>query len=98
MNEFKINISDEILDDLKYRLERVRWPDEIPGSGWMHGTNLEYLKELVEYWKNDFDWKKHEKSLNEFNHYTSNIEDFNIHYIHEKSPNKNAIPIVITHG
>ena len=88
MKKFEINISDEILDDLKYRLDRVRWPDEIPGSGWKHGTNLEYLKELVEYWKTDFDWRKHEDSLNKFTHFTTNIEDFKIHFIHEKcNPN-----------
>jgi pimeloyl-ACP methyl ester carboxylesterase len=98
MNNFVINIDDKILDDLNYRLDRVRWPDEIPGSGWTHGTNLDYLKELVEYWKTDFDWRKHEDSLNKFNHFTSDIEDFNIHFIHEKSPNENPIPIVITHG
>ncbi len=63
MNLFKIDINEEILKDLKYRLENTRWPDEIPRLEWQLGTNLDYLKELVEYWKNDFDWQKHEPFL-----------------------------------
>ncbi|MBA13009.1 MAG: epoxide hydrolase [SAR202 cluster bacterium] len=98
MNLFKIDINEEILKDLKYRLENTRWPDEIPGLEWQLGTNLDYLKELVEYWKNDFDWQKHETALNQFDHFITNIEGLKIHFIHQKSSHKDAIPIVLTHG
>ena len=98
MKKFVINVDDKLLDDLKHRLNIIRWPDEIPKSKWTQGTNLDYLKELVEYWKTDFNWKIHENSLNKFNNFIVNIKDFKIHFIYEKSPNKNAIPIVLTHG
>ena len=57
VNPFTINVSDSVLEDLQKRLSLTRWPDEIPGSGWGYGTNLDYLKELVTYWQNEFDWK-----------------------------------------
>ena len=54
---FKVEVPDATLQDLKERLDRTRWPDEIPGSNWDYGTNLDYLKELVEYWRTRFDWR-----------------------------------------
>ncbi len=54
---FKIEVHDDVLDDLRRRLETVRWPEAIPNSGWDYGSNLEYLKELVEYWRTGFDWR-----------------------------------------
>ena len=98
VNPFTINVSDNVLEDLKKRLSLTRWPDEIPGSGWGYGTNLDYLKELVSYWQNDFDWKFQEKKLNELNHFTSQVKGLNIHFVHEKGKGPNSIPIVITHG
>ena len=98
VNPFTINVSDNVLEDLKKRLSLTRWPDEIPGSGWGYGTNLDYLKELVSYWQNDFDWKSQEKKLNELNHFTSQVKGLNIHFVHEKGKGPNSIPIVITHG
>ena len=61
---FKIEVSDAILKDLKERLDRTRWPDEMPGSGWDYGTNLDYIKELVEYWRTRFDWRSQEELIN----------------------------------
>ena len=98
VNPFTINVSDNVLEDLQKRLSLTRWPDEIPGSGWGYGTNLDYLKELVSYWQNDFDWKSQEKKLNELNHFTSQVKGLNIHFVHEKGKGPNSIPIVITHG
>ena len=98
VNPFTINVSDNVLEDLQKRLSLTRWPDEIPGSGWGYGTNLDYLKELVSYWQNDFDWKFQEKKLNELNHFTSQVKGLNIHFVHEKGKGPNSIPIVITHG
>ena len=98
VNPFTINVSDNVLEDLQKRLSLTRWPDEIPGSGWGYGTNLDHLKELVSYWQNDFDWKSQEKKLNELNHFTSQVKGLNIHFVHEKGKGPNSIPIVITHG
>ena len=68
---FTINIPDSVLDDLKARLERTRWPDELPGTEWDYGTNMTYLKELVEYWKTSFDWRAQERLINSFSHFQS---------------------------
>ena len=95
---FTINVPDNVLEDLQKRLELTRWPDEIPGSSWDYGTNLDYLKELVTYWQNGYDWKAQERKLNELKHFTSEVKGLNIHFVHEKSENPNAMPIVITHG
>ena len=59
---FEINVRDEVIDDLRRRIADTRWPDEIPGSGWDYGSNLDYVKELVEYWRSRFDWRAQEKA------------------------------------
>ncbi len=68
VNPFTINVPDEVLIDLSRRLENVRWPDEIPQSDWYYGCNLDYLKELVDYWRTEFDWRIQEAKLNDFQH------------------------------
>ena len=95
---YKIEIPDSVLDDLKSRLERTRWPDELPGTGWDYGSNLDYVKELVEYWRTKFDWHAQEKSINSFSHFKSEVDGLNIHFIHEKGKGPNPMPLVITHG
>ena len=95
---FKIEIPDSVLDDLKARLERTRWPDELPGVGWEYGSNMDYIKELVEYWKNDFDWRKQEALINSFSHFKAPVDGRDVHFIHEKGKGPNPLPLVITHG
>ena len=84
MEPFEIAISDEVLDDLRQRLSLTRWPDEMPGVGWEYGSNLDYIKELCEYWRTGFDWRAQEKKLNEFNHYKSEVDGLSIHFIKEE--------------
>ena len=95
---FKIAIGDQVLDDLKQRLGNTRWPDEIQDSGWDYGSNLAYVKELVEYWRTSFDWRAQEERLNRFNHFKTPVEGLNIHFIHERGTGPNPMPLVITHG
>ena len=95
---FKIQVEDKVLDDLRRRLETVRWPDQIPNSGWDYGSNLDYLKELVEYWRSGFDWRAQEAKLNLFHHFKSQVDGLDIHFIHERGKGPNPIPLVITHG
>jgi pimeloyl-ACP methyl ester carboxylesterase len=95
---FKIQVADSVLTDLKQRLARTRFPGEITGSDWDYGTNLAYLKELVTYWQQKFDWRAAEKRLNQFDQFTTNIDGVDIHFIHQRSKNPNAIPLAITHG
>jgi pimeloyl-ACP methyl ester carboxylesterase len=95
---FKIQVPEETLRDLKARLARTRFPDEIPGTGWDYGTDLVYLKSLVAYWRDRFDWRAQERKLNEFDQYKTTIDGLEIHFIHQKSKVANAFPLAVTHG
>jgi pimeloyl-ACP methyl ester carboxylesterase len=95
---FRIQVEQEVLDDLHQRLIRTRWPDEPAGAGWEYGTNLAYLKELVHYWIHQYDWRKHEATLNAFNHYTASIHGTKVHFIHQRGKGPNPLPIILTHG
>ena len=95
---FTIAVENSVLDDLRQRLADTRWPDEIPNTGWDYGSNLAYIKELVDYWRTDFDWRAQEAELNAFNHFKSEVDGLDIHFIHEKGKGPNPIPLIITHG
>jgi microsomal epoxide hydrolase len=95
---FTIQVPEPVLADLKQRLARTRFPDEIPGAGWDYGTDLTYLKSLVTYWANTFDWREQERRLNQLPQFTTTIDGLAIHFVHQRSKNPNALPLVITHG
>jgi pimeloyl-ACP methyl ester carboxylesterase len=95
---FTIHVPDETLEDLQARLARTRFPQEIPATGWDYGTDLTYLKSLVAYWRNGFDWRAQERALNQFQQFKTTIDGIEIHFIHQKSPVPNAFPLAITHG
>jgi pimeloyl-ACP methyl ester carboxylesterase len=97
-NEFKIDVPNDVLDDLNDRLSRTRWPDEITGTGWEYGTNKSYLEELVSYWRNRYEWRSNEKRLNGFAQFKTEIDGVTIHFIHEKGKGPNPMPILLTHG
>ena len=77
---FTIHVSDDVLEDLRRRLGDTRFPDEIPGAGWDYGSNLDYLKALVHYWRTDFDWRAQEEKLNRLHHYKTPVDGLNIHF------------------
>src|SRR5215203_2903471 len=95
---FKINVPDSVLRDLKERLARTRFPDQLQNVGWDYGTDPAYLKSLVEYWRDRFDWRAQERRLNEFDQFTTTIDGLKIHFIHQKSKVPDAMPLVLTHG
>jgi microsomal epoxide hydrolase len=95
---FKIEVPDATLSDLRERLARTRFPDQIEGANWDYGTELSYLRELVAYWKDEFDWRAQERLLNSFPHFQTSIDDHRVHFIHARSPHQNAFPLVVTHG
>src|SRR3712207_3396371 len=96
---FRIDIPQPDLDDLHDRLARTRWPDELPGVGWSRGVPLDYIKELAEYWREGYDWRKWEAKLNEFPQFTTTaIDGQNIHFLHVRSPEPDALPLILTHG
>jgi pimeloyl-ACP methyl ester carboxylesterase len=95
---YRINVADATLKDVKQRLARTRFPSEIDNSGWDYGTNLAYLKELVTYWRTTFNWREQERRLNQLPQFTTTIDGVPIHFVHQRSSNPNATPLVMIHG
>jgi len=95
---FQIAIAQEILDDLRDRLARTRWPDEVQEASWRYGANLGTMQELANYWLTKFDWRAQEQWINSFANYQTTVGDLRIHFIHERGKGPNPIPLVITHG
>ena len=95
---FRVEVSDEALDDLRNRLAGTRWPSEVPGAGWSRGVPLGYLKELAGYWRDGFDWRKQEAELNQVPQFTTVIDGQTIHFLHVRSPEPGALPLIVSHG
>jgi len=95
---FRVEVPDSVLDDLRDRLVRTRWPDQIPGSGWDYGTDLTYLQDLCEHWATKFDWRVQEERFNRWPHFLTEIDGQQIHFIHARSDDPNALPLIVTHG
>jgi pimeloyl-ACP methyl ester carboxylesterase len=98
MQSFRIDVPQDVLDDLKQRLARTRWPGEVTGSGWTYGTNLAYLRELVEYWCSRYDWRVQERELNRFDHFKAEVDGLRIHFIHQRGAGPNPRPLMLIHG
>lgn len=95
---FTAHVAQGVLDDLKLRLERTRWPDETEGSGWMYGADLAYLKTLTHYWQNQFDWRIVETHVNSYPNFIAAIDGHQIHFMHIRGKGKRSAPLLITHG
>jgi len=95
---FRVDIPQADLDDLRDRLARTRWPDELPGVGWTYGVPLAYMKELAVYWRDSYDWRTHEATINAFPQFTTEIDGANVHFLHVRSPESDALPLIMTHG
>ncbi|MCX2933657.1 epoxide hydrolase [Mycobacterium sp. CVI_P3] len=95
---FRIEVSDEVLTDLRGRLAQTRWPDRECVDDWSQGIPLEYTRELATYWADDYDWRQREAALNRFDQFVTEIDGLDIHFIHQRSANPDALPLIITHG
>ena len=95
---FSIHIEEETLADLRERIHTTRWPDQIPGAGWVQGVELDELRALLDYWAEVFDWRAQERALNQFHHGHADLDGARIHFIHEPAPGGQGIPLVLTHG
>ena len=98
MKPFKIEVPQEVLHDLSTRLKQTRWTDEPENAGWSYGTNPAYLRELVTYWQNEYDWRKHEAEINKHPQFKVDIDGVTIHYIHVKGKGQGTSPLLLTHG
>ena len=95
---FRVEVDQLVLDDLHERLARTRFPQQLPDAAWDYGTELGYLRDFVAYWRDAYDWRTREARLNELEHFTTDIDGQRIHFIHARSPEPDALPLVITHG
>jgi pimeloyl-ACP methyl ester carboxylesterase len=95
---FRIDIPDRDLEDLRERLAGTRWPDELPGGGWRRGVPLDYLRQLADYWRAGFDWRAQEARLNALPQYTTEIDGQTVHFLHVRSPEPAAMPLLVIHG
>ncbi|WP_422744842.1 epoxide hydrolase family protein [Mycobacterium sp. WMMD1722] len=95
---FRIDIPDEALTDLQQRLAHTRWPEAETVADWSQGIPLAYTRELADYWARDYDWRSREAALNRFDHFTTELDGLDIHFIHQRSSQADAFPLLITHG
>ena len=98
IREFTIRVPQETLADLQIRLSRTRFPNQIPGSAWDYGADTAYMRELVAYWRTSYDWRKHEAELNRLPHFKTEIDGLPMHFIHVRSKQPDALPLIVTHG
>ena len=108
---FRVEVPQADLDDLADRLAHTRWANELPPEsrrgrgqtgpippGWEYGVPLDYVKELVEYWRTSYNWREHEARLNELPQFTTAIDGQDLHFLHVRSPEPDALPLIVTHG
>lgn len=95
---FRVDVPQADLDELTDRLGRTRWPDELPGVGWSYGVAKDHLRDLVDYWRTGYDWRAHEAQLNAVDQYTTTIDGQNLHFLHARSPEPDATPLLLSHG
>ena len=95
---FTIDVADDVLDDLRRRLHNTRWPEAELVDDWSQGIPLSYVREVCDYWADEYDWRAREAALNRFDQFITEIDGVDIHFVHMRSPHENALPLIITHG
>lgn len=98
IRDFEIDIPKTALDDLDIRLRHVRWPDPEPVDDWSQGIPLDYVKTIVDHWRTSYDWKRCQDALNQYSHHLTEIDGVDIHFMHIRSPEAGARPLIMTHG
>ena len=98
LRPFTVSIPDLEIDDLKQRLARTRWPDPETVGDWSQGVRVENARSLVDYWERGYDWRRLESGLNRFPQFLTEIDGLDIHFIHVRSKNPGAMPLILTHG
>ena len=98
ISPFRIDVPQAQIDDLHRRLDATRWPDEVPGAGWSQGIPLDYTRELADYWRTAYDWRAQEARLNSFPQFRTEIDGHDLHFIHVRSAEPDAMPLLLTHG
>src|SRR5262245_33270797 len=97
IERFEIHVDDSVLEDLRSRLARTRFPDQIENTGWECGVPIDYVRGLVEYWRDSYDWRRQEARLNRFAHFRTRIDGQSIHFIEARSRHTEALPLLMMH-
>ncbi|MBM3770237.1 MAG: epoxide hydrolase [Acidimicrobiia bacterium] len=95
---FSLHVEQAVLDDLRHRLARTRWPDEPVDAGWSYGTDLRYVKQFATYWRDEYDWRRHETAVNALRQFTTDIGGATVHFVHEPGSGPNPFPLLLVHG
>src|ERR1700755_1427058 len=95
---FKLRIPAADVADVRERLSRARVPDQPPGDPWAYGTDVAYLRGLIEYWRNGFDWRAEEAALNAFPQFRVALHDVDLHYLHVPGVGPDPMPLLLLHG
>jgi pimeloyl-ACP methyl ester carboxylesterase len=95
---FEVHVPESVISDLKERISRTKWPKPVRESGWDYGTDITVLRKLADYWQEKFDWRNEEQRINSFLQYRLMLDGLRIHFVHLKSNNPEALPLIITHG
>lgn len=95
---FRIDVPEADLEDLRDRLARTRWGTALPGAAWERGVPADYLRDLAEYWRTSYDWRAHEAELNEIPQFVTEIDGQTVHFLHVRSPEPDALPLLLNHG
>lgn len=98
IRSFRLSVPQKQLDDLRERLERTRWSEQPEDSGLEYGVPVGRLRDLAEYWRTGYDWRAAEAELNAFPQFTTEIDGAKIHFLHVRSPEADALPLILTHG
>lgn len=98
IERFRIHVDDPVLEDLRRRLEHTRLPEPVEGAGWEYGISLDYLRELIAYWRDRYDWRTEEARLNELPQFRTRIDGETVHFVHARSAHEGAVPLLLMHG
>jgi pimeloyl-ACP methyl ester carboxylesterase len=98
IERFEVRVEDSVLEDLRRRLAETRFPDQIDGTGWEYGVPVDYMRELVAYWQDGYDWRAAEARLNGFDNFRTTIDGQSVHFVHARSSHADALPVLIAHG
>lgn len=95
---FSIHVPDEVLADLRSRLANTRWPEPIPDTGWDYGANVDFVRDMCEYWRDGYDWRAHEGHLNRYPQFLAEVDGVDIHFWHVRGEGPNPFPLLLIHG
>jgi pimeloyl-ACP methyl ester carboxylesterase len=98
VEKFEIDVDDAVITDLRDRVRNTRWPDPAPGEPWSQGTDDTYLREVLTYWADGYDWRARERELNRFAHVRTTLDGTRIHFVHARAAGGGGIPLILTNG